>query len=329
MKKKGLIISTVVMVVVLIASLTTATYAWFTVSDKTTVSGFDVEVVSGNAVNIGLKVNNTYANGAIDTDFVSGDCTFTPGDAGSLGGNKAKWAGTTGLSATVNHGITWGSQSLAVGVTTEATKEAATLATTGLWNITGGKTAIAANLGYDSKTEQNVLTGKVDAIANNHFAYLFLGAQPTKELTTNELIIAVDARESTNIGILAAIHVAYRLNSNGDWNDVPLFPEDTKDSEGKVTNKGIHYDQKSAQLTTNLTGAQATAYQTAYGNAPTNGIYGIAITGLATLTTAPIDQIELVIYLAGNDSDCIDQAKGAKGAIQIFFNAVAKETTQG
>ena len=30
MKKKGLIISTVVMVVVLIASLTTATYAWFT-----------------------------------------------------------------------------------------------------------------------------------------------------------------------------------------------------------------------------------------------------------------------------------------------------------
>ena len=30
MKKKGLIISTVVMVVVLIASLTTATYAWIT-----------------------------------------------------------------------------------------------------------------------------------------------------------------------------------------------------------------------------------------------------------------------------------------------------------
>lgn len=29
MKKKGLIISTVVMVVILIASLTTATYAWF------------------------------------------------------------------------------------------------------------------------------------------------------------------------------------------------------------------------------------------------------------------------------------------------------------
>ena len=44
MKKKGLIISTVVMVVVLIASLTTATYAWFTASNKTEIKGFDVSV---------------------------------------------------------------------------------------------------------------------------------------------------------------------------------------------------------------------------------------------------------------------------------------------
>ena len=44
MKKKGLIISTVVMVVVLIASLTTATYAWFTASSKTEESTYKVMI---------------------------------------------------------------------------------------------------------------------------------------------------------------------------------------------------------------------------------------------------------------------------------------------
>ena len=63
MKKKGLIISTVVMVVVLIASLTTATYAWFTTTNKTSISGFELQVVAGNAMNIGLKsdLSQTYS----------------------------------------------------------------------------------------------------------------------------------------------------------------------------------------------------------------------------------------------------------------------------
>ena len=37
MKKKGLIIATIVMVLVLAVSLTTATYAWFTLSDVTKI----------------------------------------------------------------------------------------------------------------------------------------------------------------------------------------------------------------------------------------------------------------------------------------------------
>ena len=74
MKKKGLIISTVVMVVVLIASLTTATYAWFTVSSTTTVDGFNLEVVSSNILNIGLKANTTYEDDASASSFVSGNC---------------------------------------------------------------------------------------------------------------------------------------------------------------------------------------------------------------------------------------------------------------
>lgn len=225
------------------------------------------------------------------------------------------------MSATINHGIVWGAQSQAVGVTTESTKDAALLGNTGLWNKTGGKLAIAANLGKD-ENKNDILTDKNAAVANKDFAYLFIGAQPTKELKSNELVVAVDARKSTNIGILAALHVAYRVNGNGEWQDIDLFGADNLDTAETV--EGVHYNQKTATLTSNITGERAAAYQAAYGEAPTNGIYGIAIPLSALKTTDAIDQIEIVVYIAGSDSDCIDQAKGSIGTIQIFFNAVAK-----
>ena len=52
MKKKGLIISTVVMVVVLIASLTTATYAWFSVNPNAEISNITVETKASEGLEI-------------------------------------------------------------------------------------------------------------------------------------------------------------------------------------------------------------------------------------------------------------------------------------
>ena len=72
MKKKGLIVATIVMVLVLAVSLTTATYAWFTQSNVTTIDGFGIEVAASAAVNIGLKKNNTYDAQASADAFVSG-----------------------------------------------------------------------------------------------------------------------------------------------------------------------------------------------------------------------------------------------------------------
>ena len=50
MKKKGLIISTVVMVVVLIASLTTATYAWFSVSASATIDNISINTQASDGL---------------------------------------------------------------------------------------------------------------------------------------------------------------------------------------------------------------------------------------------------------------------------------------
>ena len=98
MKKKGLIISSIVMVVVLIASLTTATYAWFSADAKTSIQAFNVNVVSNNAVNIGLK-GTSYSDGSSADEFVSGACTYTRGTGNGAGGYVfGKWAGDSSLS---------------------------------------------------------------------------------------------------------------------------------------------------------------------------------------------------------------------------------------
>ena len=310
MKKKGLIISTVVMVVVLIASLTTATYAWFTTSNVTFVQGFGIEVTSSNAVNIGLKTDNTYAADAGITAFMSGDCTYEAAAAGTLG--KGTWKdGQEGLSATVNHGITWGAQSQAVGVVNEEITDAtkATIANTQLWNVTGGTKAVAANIAKKGTSE--VLSEQKFATANSDYAYLFLGAAPTKTLKSSELVVCVDyaSNPSAQIGILAALHVAYRLNSNDEWHDEAIFGSNA-------------YTTKQGTLATNLTAEQKATYKSTYGNdAGTNTTYALTIPGLTTEANK-IDQIEIVIYIAGADSNCKDQAKGAKGDIKIFFHTV-------
>ena len=81
MKKKGLIISTIVMVVVLIASLTTATYAWFasnatvSVSDMTLTTkaadGLEISVLGDSknwsgALSLNEQTYNSYVKGATE-----------------------------------------------------------------------------------------------------------------------------------------------------------------------------------------------------------------------------------------------------------------------
>ena len=90
MKKKGLIISTVVMVVVLIASLTTATYAWFSAQAQATVDDLAIETKAAE----GLQLAMTQVEGKTDNIF-SGDLTYT---AGQWGGNEG-WGTYLGFSA--------------------------------------------------------------------------------------------------------------------------------------------------------------------------------------------------------------------------------------
>ena len=329
MKKKGLIVATIVMVLVLAVSLTTATYAWFTQANVTTVDGFGIEVAATAAVNIGLKMDNTHDPDASADAFVSGTVTWNSSANGVVGSAAGSWGGDPGLSPTLDHNISFGKVSRAVGVTTV---DAANITTDTTENNTKGFAAVSGDPAWAGYTADTVIIGaqkgKNGALAaqelavcnlqttgNSDFAYLFLGAMPTKMLTeANELIILVQSTgDGTTIGIAAAVHVAYRLNG-GEWKDIDVFGN-------------VHYTASKATTSVSLDKEEAAGFD---GSANAKTVSGAAVHKI-TLTAdgknaeneyaEELDQIELIIYLAGWDSDCIDAAKGAVGTVSIFFDA--------
>ena len=90
MKKKGLIISTVVMVVVLIASLTTATFAWFTQSATATIDSIAFQVGAGADLLIRVSGTNDFVASPTNAAFYSGSTTYTQGSTFNAQG---KWEG--------------------------------------------------------------------------------------------------------------------------------------------------------------------------------------------------------------------------------------------
>ena len=341
MKKKGLIISTIVMVVVLVASLTTATYAWFNTSSVTKIDAFSVSVKTNNAVKIGVKADNTYEGTPTEDMFKTGGVTYTAGTAGTLGGGT--WAGEVGLSASLDHNIEWGEQAKAIGfadtaLTSEQIAAGGVASTLGIGALAADHDAYVYAANGDAAGTSATLTNVSAAIANNDgavspyvptsdYVYLFLGVAPTRALDSSELIILVDGNATnsgTTLGILAAIHVAYRLNNNvdsetpantGKWIDIDVFGQASKG-----------YGDLKSSVTCNLTtgnGSEAATYLATYGSAaPTAGAYAVKITGLET-TINTIDQVELLIYIDGSDTDCRQSAiSNVAGSISIFFHTV-------
>ena len=314
MKKKGLIISTVVMVVVLIASLTTATYAWFTTSNQTSINGFNIEVAPGSAVVVGFKQDLVLAaSGAVNNDmFVSGNVEYNTLEAAN------KWSGdaaglTTSLTPIFHIGKLVDSKY--VMETAVAKTTATTIDNT---NVTKGNTYYWAenwtSLGISEPTNVVVannaagdaLTNVASANVNSDYAHFILGAQATKALTSLTFAITITSSGKTTLGMAAATHIAYRTTKDGEWKDVDVFGSKTANT--KVTDV-VAYDLTgtSGEDAIHKEAGSATEYIT------------------LNIDPAVINQIEIVIYLAGKDPDCIDSAKGAVSQISMDFIAVEAE----
>ena len=77
MKKKGLIVATIVMVVVMAVSLTTATYAWFTLDAQATLENLTISAKAVEGVEIAVKTTNSDST-TYSTGYTNGTLEYSP-----------------------------------------------------------------------------------------------------------------------------------------------------------------------------------------------------------------------------------------------------------
>lgn len=169
-----------------------------------------------------------------------------------------------------------------------------------------------------------------DGSQNGNFAYLHIGAKAIKavQANTNKFYVVVQPQGAgTSIGIAAAVHVAYRTKlGTGEWTawkDYDVWGDkhygDARDGVTSVIigdySAGAYKLQKATKVAatetdpvkTSIVGAQIVTINLSEYTSPD--------------TEANIDQIEMVIYLAGKDGDCVDSAKNGTTFIGLFFGA--------
>lgn len=240
------------------------------------------------------------------------------------------------MSPTIEHNINWGTVTKAVGVSSADALASANIGNTKTFTEqSNGGLMVAANLGEKAGAD---FGEKTEALANGYgvagdeqatadYAYLFLGVSPSKTLKANTnkaYVIVQTSGNGSTVGLSSAIHVAYRLNGKNKeqtattWTDVDVF--------GNVHHGAARANQK-AEIP-----FDASVLKTSLDNVG-NYTQGTTVIPNATFLAIDlpatevgvIDQLELVIYLAGSDSDCVDAAKGVTVKVAIFFSAQADQ----
>lgn len=333
MKKKGLIISTVVMVVVLIASLTTATYAWFTTAGVATVTPIDFSVTSAADLVIGVKGNNTIGAAPAWSDFYSDATKFTANEG------RGEWTGdTNGLGLSVDTTLQLSNIQKAVysftNISKDATSSKINSATIDEYDRGSSGNIVTANKGFNVAHTALKASGtgsKVDAstyeeaIRNTDYLDVVFGVAPaTNEIKSYGCLVTVKNNSTLNsLGMNAAIHVAYSMDGT-NFTEVDVYgmnrAGDQKSKATKPVNpteniagKTVSYESK----VQNLADGDATVW------IPLN-----AVTSADAVLPTGIDglkQLHLVIYICGPDSDCVTGAAGS-ATITIEFLSINNGT---
>ncbi len=350
MKKKGLIISTVVMVVVLIASLTTATYAWFTSNGSATVSDIGFEVKANSDLLIGLSKTNSWNSDVDNSKFVSdgtvfnapsnsntrGSWTTTSGGdglglsidtglqltdvtqavytfAGTNGSNENSWAGYTQTEYKRGTGDDY-KQFVESGLNRSNTF----LKATGSGSTITAGTLLGANM--------NGWGADADAVTGDYLDVVFGVKAQKSDVKAFGCLITVKNNQTGNVGLSAALHAVYSTDGT-NYHEVDLYgtntcgqaianitkPNAAEKSFGTGESQKTYFydDQK------DVTNGDATYF-----------IEMAAVDDFAnSLGTADSDikQLHLIIYLCGPDGDC-KSGYNANATITIQFVSINSST---
>ena len=328
MKKKGLIVATIVMVLVLAVSLTTATYAWFNAASTTIVEGINFSVGADTDVLIGVKQSYKQNTTGNLTDVGEDDLPDTPTAAQFVWGNFADtdysysdgastWAnGTPGLGHYINTGLDLQNLTQAVGTSVDLDTVADTS-----WNATHKIIKASA----DEKNDQvAVKENMAYAVPQSDYLDIVFGAQAAKtDLTGINCVVTVNPGASDLVlGMNAAIHVRWSFDG------INYFESDVY-SRPTLANATYDAGTKANAYGTLLTGVGTTANANYLEQGiSVNAGYGAIIIALpvtleeGTVDTDAITMIHLQVYIAGYDTDCNNDALGVSSEILVNFVGV-------
>jgi len=327
MKKKGLIISTIVMVVVLIAALTTSTYAWFSTSASTKVEQIDVKIAAASDIDIGV-VSSANAWSADSNNYMFETPTFSATDNAYTVADGAPGLGSN---------LTLGNFNLATAVATTNSVVADETALQALTYDAGvnnssfdpTKTIFAGNLD-DGYTGTQVGKAKMSdatiAIANTDYIHLAMGARANKSSVYGIVLkITVTTVGSADTLLMnSALHLYIETDDtatgednaatkyadidvwSGTYSTTNMGRTTTKSSVGSYTKSGVTYAYANSQ-------ASATIYVLIAGAMNTSG---------SAISTSIIFPFQIYGYVWGPDSDCVTNATGCECTIDMEFIAV-------
>ena len=320
MKKKGLIISTVVMVVVLIASLTTATYAWFTSADAVKIDAINMQVKSSAKVNVGVRFKegtgyNNYYNGDVEA-VGTGNTVSWKAEGASVGLsstlkfvnlelNSQKAIGTS------NYGENW-SETNAVDATTNILSPNADN------QVNGGKKYIVKAKGAGTKIAYDTVEL---ADANKDYLNATIGVEANeKGVKGTYVMVKVTTTDSNpTMGINASVHFVIRIGDR--YVNIEPF--------GTVANTALKSNVKHTSVPTGNQGyctyssetQQVTSvfyFWVAKGNPNTDTGHTGEFLDLG-LNGSDISDFIIYAYIDGADTHCVKDATGGC-KIEIEFD---------
>ena len=321
MKKRGLIVATIVMVLVLAVSLTTATYAWFTASAEAEIETIALTVGESPNLLVGVKNKAIGSTTAAYADYSTGTMTHS----GTV------WSGDAGLGA---GNIDFSEQLYNDSTSDWALGKAVSYTTS---EIKDGETQkVAGNswfkaLGTASDYTENTVEPAANGVDYIDVTFIVaVGKADAVNQTYLKLTVTPSAGAS-NLGMAAALHffiavgdageaetdfdpVTYTIDAGTTANDYTTNPGNTLSAyQGKVYSNGWSDDVEVGEYD------------------PGTGTWTLYVpihTYSVTAYKPQFDtskQVRLIIWVEGSDDSCVTANAGTSATIDISF---VEETTQ-
>ena len=318
MKKKGLIVATIVMVLVLAVSLTTATYAWFSASVEAEVEELTLTVGQSPNLLIGVKSK------AIGTETTG----YPDYKAGTMTRSADTWLGSNALGTTDVIDFT---ETLTGGGDSWGIQMAASCATTDLTDVLTSNTISAGSWFKAQGDGDNYTETSVQAAVNGTDyldATFVVGVGKDGLIYQTYMQITVKPDYADNIGMAAALHFFIAVGDAGEAEDDFTAMTYLSPAIG-----GAYTDSPDT-----LSAYQGKTYANAFSETVTvgevdgdgNWVLYVPIhdhTGAFLKTGfATSKQVRIIIWVEGYDDACVTANAGTGASIQISFNEVQDST---